>query len=128
LPYPDIFPENSPKEDTMFGGKGNKEDPKAAGAMDESQAQLKTLFQKLPSDIPLLLFAGVDKKALLKKASRKITRSIRVLSPKSISSQLDIHKRNITGNKQFITAPCHGTEGALVILKDLVNPYRKKEV
>jgi thioredoxin reductase (NADPH) len=81
------------KEEAMFSGKSNEKEPKITNEMKEAQAHLKSLFEKIPNDIDLLLFTSPDKNDLFSQATRKIIRSLKDMSPKITLREFDIsHK------------------------------------
>ncbi len=77
------------KEAAMLEGgqTGNRSDQ---AMLDQAQAQMISAFEKMPHEVPLLLFTAPDKNAPYCDAARQVIRSIRQMAPKVSLKEYDL--------------------------------------
>jgi thioredoxin reductase (NADPH) len=100
----------------MFGGKKKAMDhdhnhDEAIG-LEEVKAQLKSVFEKISNEVPLLLFTKPGKNDLFSQGARQLIRALRDLTPKITLLEFDLDhseakKRNIEYSPTLIIDPEH---------------------
>jgi thioredoxin reductase (NADPH) len=89
----------------MLGGTVKDKKPKTSSEMQEAQAHLKNLFEKMPNDIHLLLFTSPDKNELFNQAARQVFRLLRDMTAKITLREFDIsHKEARNLNVEYAPA------------------------
>lgn len=78
--------------------------------LEQAQAQLGALFQKLPHEIPLILFTGPGKNDLFSQATRQVIRGIREVAPKISLLEFDLNhekaeEHNVTASPTLLFDP-----------------------
>ena len=58
--------------------------------LEQAQAQLVALFEKMPYEIPLILFSNPAKNELFTKAARELIRAFREITPKITLLEYDL--------------------------------------
>jgi thioredoxin reductase (NADPH) len=77
----------------MLKGKDKKKGSAKTKEMLERQAELRSVFEKIPNEIHLLLFTSPDKNDLFNQATRKVIRTIIEIAPNiSLREYPIIHK------------------------------------
>ena len=85
----------------------NLKDNKANLSEDSHKihAQLRSIFEKMPNQVDLLLFTSREKNEVFNQAARKVIRSIREFAPKIILREYDIsHKEAKRLNAEYTPA------------------------
>jgi thioredoxin reductase (NADPH) len=83
-------------------GKGKVNDNKSSEEMHDLQAYLRSIFEKMPNQIDLLLFTSPDKNDIFSQASRKVIRSVRAATPKITLREYDFrHKEAKRLNAEY---------------------------
>ena len=79
----------------MFGGKKEEKDS-GVEAIEQAQAQLKIALEKMPNEVPLLLFTAPGINDPFSRGARQVIRALRELSPKITIREFDVgHKEAI---------------------------------
>ena len=73
-------------------------------AMEQLQAQLKSIFKNLPHEVPLILFTQPGKNDLFSAASRFLVRAVREVTPKVTLREYDL-KHPMAGKMSVNRAP-----------------------
>jgi len=79
-------------------------------AMEQLQAQLKSIFKNLPHEVPLILFTQPGKNDLFSAAARFLIRAVREVSPKITLREYDLshamaRKLNVTRGPTLVFDP-----------------------
>ncbi|MBN1626188.1 MAG: FAD-dependent oxidoreductase [Deltaproteobacteria bacterium] len=69
----------------------------------EVHAHLKSIFEKMPNDVNLILFTRPEKNDIFNQAARKVIRSISQLAPKITLHEYDINHKEAKGLKPIYT-------------------------
>lgn len=86
----------------MVGDKAKDKGTKTSGEIQEAQAHLRMLFEKMPNKIDLLLFTSPDKNELFSQAARQVIRTLRDMSSKITLREFDIsHKQAKNLNVEY---------------------------
>jgi thioredoxin reductase (NADPH) len=89
----------------MFSGKDKKKGSAKTKDMLELQAQLRSVFEKIPNEIHLLLFTSPDKNVLFNQATRNVIRTFIEIAPNISLSEYDIsHKEAKRLNAEYSPA------------------------
>ena len=68
-----------------------QDDSMKQAVLEQAQAQLAAIFEKMPHEIPLFLFASPLKNELFSQAARQVIRAVREMAPKITLREYDLN-------------------------------------
>ena len=124
-------------------GDDTLQDRSEQAVFEQAQAQLAMVFEKMPYEIPLLLFASPGKNDLFNQAARQVIRAVRELTPKITLLEYNLtheiaQKWNVEYSSTLLFDPEHyhvrwlgspmGEEGRTFVEAIIMMGYRKSNM